>query len=62
MNTLNTLSNTEYMVYVWDHNGSEPVLVEKKKFKKFFSAVDYSELMEEKGYEALLLNVAVLTQ
>lgn len=54
--------NTEYMVYVWDHNGSEPVLVEKKKFKKFFSAVDYSELMEEKGYEALLLNAEVLSQ
>lgn len=45
-----------YEVYTWDLKGNEPVLVERKKFTKFFKACDYTELMEGKGYECHLLN------
>ena len=46
-----------YEVYVWELSlDNDPVLVERKKFTKFFDACDYQEIMEEKGYECHLSN------
>lgn len=44
-----------YEVYTWELSAdTDPVLVERKKFTKYFDAWDYIELMEEKGYECHL--------
>jgi hypothetical protein len=46
-----------YEVYTWKLSAdTDPVLVERKKFTKFFDACDYRELMEEKGYECHLFD------